>query len=212
MIKKLATAIAVIIVLLLILSCATAELPSTPTFTEPEIPVNYTTYTDELQLFRISYPSEWEIPPASLADIKQAASDYLKSVDSDLPLEKATYLFVVGKQAMGGYNPNVSIAVESLPQGVLTHEQMVEATLRGIITSVEDYMLVSRSKTTVGDREATIVDLEVTLSGKGRYHVLQMYILVNKTAWLVSCITTPEDFIKWEKDFQSIVRSLRILK
>jgi hypothetical protein len=65
---------------------------------------------------------------------------------------------------------------------------------------------------TVGGREATILDHEYTLPNMGRFHLLQMIILTDKAAWAVTCGSFPEDFSQWEKDFQSVVRSLRILK
>jgi hypothetical protein len=37
-----------------------------------------------------------------------------------------------------------------------------------------------------------------------------MSMLVNKTAWVVTCVALPDDFSSWENDFNAVVRSLRI--
>lgn len=192
--------------------CSQGQISPTPTPTEPAIPANYATYTDELKLFSISYPPEWDINQSLLADMGQAAKDYIKSVNSDLPIEKVSYLFFAGKKVGEGYMPNVNIAVEPVPQGVRTNDQLVEAELRGLKAVVQDYVQVSRIKTTVGGREATILDHEYSFPNMGRFHALQMFILTDKAAWGVTCTSVPEDFSRWEEDFQSVVRSLRILK
>jgi hypothetical protein len=193
--------------------CSQKQVSLTPTATEePAIPANYVTYTDESGLFSISYPPEWDVDQSRLADIEQAVKDYIKSIDSNIPVEKASILFMAGKKVGEAYMPSVNIAVEPVPQGVHTNDQLVEAELKGVKAVVEDYVQVSRIKTTVGGREATILDHEYTLPSMGRFHLLQMIILTDKAAWTVTCGSFPEDFSKWEKDFQSIVRSLRILK
>jgi hypothetical protein len=108
--------------------------------------------------------------------------------------------------------PSVNIAIEPVPQGVRTNDQLVEAELRGLKAVVEDYVYVSRIKTTVGGREVTILDHEYTFPNMGRFHAMLMIVLTDKAAWVVTCTSFPEDFGGWEEDFQSIVRSLRILE
>lgn len=192
--------------------CSQNQVSPTPTPTEPAIPANYATYTDESKLFSISYPPEWDIAQYLIADMQEAAKDYFNSIASNLPIEKVSFLFLAGKKFGEGYMPNVGIVVEPVPQGVRTNDQLVEAELKGLSLVVKDRVQVSRIKTTVGGREATILDHEYTLPSMGRFHALQTVILTDKAAWVVTCTSIPEDFSKWEKDLQSIVRSLRILK
>lgn len=179
---------------------------------EPEIPAHFTTYTDEAGLFSISYPPDWEPALSLIEGLEQATKDLIESIESDLPLERASAIFCAGLPTETGYMPNVNIVVESLPGILWTLDNVVEAGIRGIKEIVQEYHEFSRVKTTVGGREATIVDSEGTIPGLPKQHSLQLIMLVGKTAWFVTCTPPTGEFSKWEDDFDAIVRSLRILK
>jgi len=187
--------------------CAQKEVP-----VEPEIPAHYTTYTDEVGLFSISYPPDWEPALSLIEGLEEAVKDIVTSIESDAPVEKASAIFFAGLPSETGYMPNVNIGVESLSGIVWTHDNMVEAEIRGLKKFIQDYHELSRVKTTVDGREATIVEYEGTFPQLGKAHWLQTFILVGKSAWIVTCAALPGKFSKWEDDFHAIVRSLRILK
>ena len=204
--KRLTLAVLVIGVLLLG-ACAPARI------SEPPIPVHFTTYTDELGLFSISYPPEWELALSEIEFLELFTKKLLESIESGLPLERAGAIFFAGVPTETGYMPNVNIIVESLPGAGWTHDELVEAEIRSSKHFVKDYHELSRVKTTIGGREATIVEYEGTFPKLDKkYHWLVMVTLVGKTAWVVTCTALPEKFSKWEEDFNAIVRSLRILK
>ena len=175
---------------------------------EPQIPSHYTTYTDEADLFSISYPPDWEPALFFIEDLDKATEELLTSTEEDLPLERSRTLFIVGLPIETGYLPNVNVLVESLPGIVCTHDQVVEAEIQGVKDVVEDSHEFSRVNTTIGGREATIVDWKGTIPLG--LHRLQAIILVGKVAWVVTCTPPAGDFSKWESDFHAIVRSLRI--
>lgn len=177
-----------------------------------EIPAHYTTYTDEASLFSISYPPDWEPALSLIEGFEEAGKAIITSIESDAPVERASGIFYAGIPTETGYLPAVNIVVESLPGIVLTHENMVEAEIEGLKQFAQDYHEFSRIKTTVGGREATIVEYEGTFPQVGKYHNLLMLILVGKTAWIVTCTPPSGEFSKWEDDFHAIVRSLRILE
>ncbi len=187
--------------------CAQKEAPS-----ELEIPAHFTTYTDEAGLFSISYPPEWEAALSLIEDLEQATKDLITSIESDAPVEQASFIFLAGLPTEIGYEPSVNIVVESLSGIILTHDNVVEAEIRGIKSLVQDYHEFSRVKTVVGGSEATIIDWEGTFPGLGKVHNLQMITLVKKTTWIVTCTPPAGEFSKWEDDFHALVRSLRILK
>ena len=199
----------VVALMFAVLGCAEEKAPPSP---EPAIPTHFTTYTDEAGLFSISYPPEWEPALSLIEGLEQAMKELISSIESDLPLERYSLIFFAGLPTEMGYEPSVNITVESLPGVILTHEMMVEAEIQGIKDFVQDYHEFSRVKTTIGGREATIVDWEGTYPQLGRFHNLQMFILVGKVAWVVTCTPPAGEFSKWEDDFHAIVRSLRILK
>ncbi len=202
--KRLILAILVIGVLLFS-GCAPARV------SEPAIPAHFTTYTDEMGLFSISYPPDWEPALFLIEGLEQFTKEIIESVETGLPLERVSTIFFAGVPTEM-YSPNVNIICESLPGTGWTHDKAVEAEIEGIKLVVQDYHEYSQVKTTVSGREATIVDLEVTYPVLGRFRALAMIILTDEVVWIVTCKASGGEFSKWEDDFYAIVRSLRILK
>jgi len=120
--------------------------------------------------------------------------------------------FMVGLPTEEGWAPNVNIIVEPLSKGELTHNDMVEVQTANVEITLQDYHEFSRTKTTIGGREATILEYEATYPEIGKLHQLVSLMLVDNNAWMVSCTPLPGEFGKWEEDFYSVVKSLRILK
>ncbi len=179
---------------------------------EPEIPAHFTTYTDEAGLFSISYPPEWEPALSIIEDLEGATKEIITSIDSDLPLERASAIFFAGIPAEEGYSPNMNIVVEQLPKGINTHDELIEASIRGVKMIIDDYHEFSRIKTTVSGRTATILNWEGTVPQIGKTRVVQTGLMVSQTFWTVTCTPPTGEFSKWEEDCNAIVRSLRILK
>ncbi len=187
------------------------QLPEQPVApAEPAIPADFKTYTDDAQLFSISYPADWEADIASMADVERKAKESLQSkvkFSTEIPI----MIFFAGKRTGLGNNPSVNILVEPSSQAIMTHEQWIEAEMQGAKEVFPDFKEFSRVKTTVDGREATIVDWEGTLEGHFKTRCLQMFLQADETPWVVTCgITPPSDFVKWKNDFDAIVRSLRV--
>jgi predicted nucleic acid-binding Zn ribbon protein len=195
--KKLAGIIvACIIVAIVIVVIATRP----PTLKEPEpaIPTHFATYTDEAGLFSISYPPEWELALELIEEIEQ--------------MEEVNVLFIAGLPFLEGFNPNVSILAWPCPSIVCRHDAIVTAEIEGMQATDPGYQELSRVRTTVDGRTATILVSQGTLPGEPTYQYVQMLLLVGRTVWGVCCTTLPDEYSKWEGDFDAIVRSLRILK
>lgn len=178
---------------------------------EPEIPAHYITYTNE-GLFSISYPPDWEPATSIMGEQCEGVAETLKRADLELPLESASLLLLVGLPTDAGWAPNVNILVESLLGDELTHNDMVEAQTADIEITLQDYHEITRIKTTVGGKEATILEYEATYPGIGKLHQLVMLSLVGNNAWMVTCTPLPGEFNEWSDDFNAVVRSLRILQ
>jgi hypothetical protein len=205
--------IIVLVSLIAVIGCTKKEAKTTKEVTTtPEITPHYSTFTDEAGLFSISYPPDWETALFLLPDTEAAAKDIITAIESDMPVGNVYTIFLAGIPKDNGYFPYMNMVVESIPEVEWTHDKVVEAGIAGITQLVPDYYLFSQVKTTVDGREATILDWEGTISEDSKTHVLQMMVLVGKTAWFVTCTPPLEEFSKWEEDFQAIVRSLRILK
>ena len=200
------------------LACGTepAQAPTSlpPLSNESEIPANFTTYTDDLKLFSISYPSDWETALYYIPDLEKDTKEIINSLKTGLPIERPGAIFIAGgKECISCLSVNIVVEpiLEQIPKGVSALDQMFEAAIVGTkIERLQDYREFSRVKTTIDGREAAIVDCEGMVPGTGKRHYLMMITLVGKTAWLVTCCSTAEDFATFENDFNTILRSLRI--
>ena len=218
--KKIARIIAGCIIACFVIGIIYARQPScveptclpSPEESEPAIPSHFTTYTDKLGLFSISYPPEWELALEVIEEAEQAVKDIISSIDSDLPVERFSCIFAARLPTMEGFMTNVNIVVEPLPGIMWTHDKVVTAAIEGIKAVVSDYHEFSRVKTTIDNRTATIIDYQATIAGLGTGRFVQMMFIVNKTFWGVTCTALPDEYSEWEDDFDAIVRSLRILK
>jgi hypothetical protein len=211
---KLAYLTCVIFIIASVLGCSQNQILSSlpPSFTEPPIPSNYQTYTDETSAFSISYPYEWEVANSILEQMGQNVKDTIKNINSNIPIEEASVLFFAGLPIQGGYFPNVNVVVEPLPTGVKNQDQVIEAEITGIKKGISDVVEFSRLKTKIDDIDASIFEYTATFPNSPKGHFLYMCLYKGQTIWSVTCTSTPEDFDKWKGDFQSIVRSFRFLK
>jgi len=206
--KRLILAILVIGVVLL------GACVSTST-SESAIPAHFTTYTDELGLFSISYPPKWELALSKIEGLTQDVEDYLKGIKSEGSLAGGKVVFFAGVPYETGHNPNVSVVVTPSVEGKWKLEDLVEAVVqRGYMEDAEEYNESSRSKIVVDGKEAIILDCEAKYPiFTAELHVLTMYLRGDKLMWVVTCsVLSPKDFSDFETDLHAIVRSLRILK
>jgi hypothetical protein len=203
--KKLAVIIACIIASIVIVVLVTH--PPTSMGSEPPIPAHFTTYTDELGLFSISYPPELELGLEFIDE--QATQNIISSMNSGLPIEETYTVFNAGLTMQGA----VVVAVEPLPCTVSKHDQMVTAAIEGIKLVSSDYQELSRVRTTVDGRPATIVEYNFTPPWSGpTLRSVTMLCMVHRNLWAVGCSTLPDEYSNWEDTFDAIVRNLRILQ
>lgn len=196
----------------LVISLAAVGCSKASTFTEPPIPEHYSTYIDEAGLFSISYPPDWETALSLVPDMEKSVKDIITAVKADANVDVARLIFISGKPSGTGYAPSVNIVVQSFPGVALSHDAVFEASILGLKQIMPDYHEISRVKTTVGGRRATIFEIEGTYPQLGRIHTLSMMELVGRTSWLVTCSPPSGEFGAWKDDFQAVLRSLRVLQ
>jgi hypothetical protein len=194
------------------IGCSPNQSSPTPSFIEPVIPSNFQTYTDETQLFSISYPQDWEAAPETLGDTNQYVREKIKRIDEGLPVDQFSIIFQAGlPYSEDTYYPAFNLVVE--PNVWNSHYEVVKAEISSLQSMCEDYQELSRIETVIGGREATIMEYLATVPETFfAGHFLVMCLETNKNVWSMTCITNLEDFDSWRGDFQSIVRSLRINK
>ena len=177
---------------------------------EPAIPSYFTTYTDELGLFSISYPPGWSPDLELIAETEQSIRDVISSISSDLPVENVSVIFLAREATDPASLPAVSVLIEPCPLVICTHDAVVRAEIEGGKEIWSDYYDLSQVKTTIDNRTATIIEFQNTV-GSLTYRGVQMLLLVNRTVWVVTCSVWPDEYSEWEDEFDAIVRSLRIL-
>lgn len=202
--KKLAVIIACVIASVVIVVLVAPPLKSVA---EPPIPPYFTTYTDELGLFSISYPPEFELYPELIDE--QGTQNIISSINSGLPIEEAYIVFRAELTMQGA----IAVTVQPLCATISTHDQMVTSVIKGFKCSARDFRELSRVRTTVDGRPATIVEYNMTPPGScTTLHCVTMLCMVDRNFWAVGCSTLPDEYSNWEGTFDSIVRSLRIVQ
>ena len=86
---------------------------------------------------------------------------------------------------------------------------MVRAEIESMKAAGPGYRVLSRVKTTIDGRTATILVSQETVAYDVQF--VQAFLLVGRAEWVVTCTTLSYEYSKWEYDFDAIVRSLRIL-
>jgi len=181
---------------------------------EPSIPTNFTTYTDEVNLFSISYPANWEPKFSIIESLKQETDNYMKSIDEKGFSEKSNVVFLGGAPLDSGYyNPNIGILAEPLGDDNVKLEDDVELLVREYKRISEEYREFSRTKTIIDGRQAIILDFEVRLPNMKLGHILLMVMHADKFLWATMCtIIPPLNFYDFKNDLYAILKSFKILK
>ena len=181
---------------------------------EPSIPTNFATYTDEVNLFSISYPPNWEPAFSKIESFKQETENYMKSIDEKSSFEKSNFVFIGGIPLDSGYyNPNISILIEPLGNDNVKLEDLVEPLVSEYKRLSEEYREFFRTKTIIDGRQAIILDFEARLPNVALVHYLTMIMFIDKFLWITTCsISPPLNFYDFKDDIYAIVKSFKILK
>ena len=180
---------------------------------ESPIPTNFTTYTDEVNLFSISYPENWEPAFSILESLKQDTDNYPKSIDEKGFSEKSNVVFLGGVPLDSGYyNPNLGITVEPLGDDNVKIEDLVEFSVREYKRVSEEYREFSRTKTIIDGRQAIILDFEARFPNTELVHFLTMRMCIDKFGWVITCsVCPPLNFYDFKDDLYAIAKSFQIL-
>jgi len=181
---------------------------------EASIPTNFTTYTDEVNLFSISYPANWEPAFSKIDSLKQETDNYMKSIDEKGTMEKSNIVFFGGVPLDSGYyNPNISILVEPLGGDNVKLEDIVELLVRENKSISEEYREFSRIKTIIDGRQAIIFDSEALWPNLPLVHSLVMIMCIDQFVWMTTCgVGPPLNFYDFKNDLYAILKSFKILK
>jgi hypothetical protein len=207
---------ALLIAVLLLAACGGGSGTTTPaTTSETLIPPDYKTYTSE-GLFSISYPPDWLLSTFLMGLYEEETKDLITIIESGSTVEDAVVVFFASADVPieeGNYNyPNVNIMIFS-QEDSWTLDSVVEDLNSAIKDNPDyDYNEFSRTRETIGGRDAIIIDHQMLEPINNQYHHnLWMVTQVGKTIWVIACTAPPEMFSDYEDDFYAIINSFRML-
>lgn len=193
--------------------------PTSGTLPAATVPSSWVTYTDETASFRLSYPSDWEvaigfdeIPVDEILDL--VAEEGTSGIDD---LGNITPVFGAGlPRPNGGFDPLISITVESLPDG-LTADEYASADSRRTEETYATLEWTIQEPVRIGDRDGVLVRqsielAEVDSSLEGRLWGVDLLLIDGLVGWTVSCGKAGEHASDVAADLETceaVVRSFR---
>ena len=183
---------------------------------EPSIPTNFTTYTDELGLFKISYPVGWEPDLSRIKTLKQETEKYMKSINSKGTLEYSNIVFFGGAPLDSVYNPNISIVIVPLGNekvNLEVLEYVLEYAVQGFKEDAEEFHELSRITTIIDGKQAMLLESEVRYPYFNSMHSLHVLLSGERFFWIITCVVIqPLNFNEFKDDIYAMVKSFKILK
>lgn len=176
---------------------------------EPDIPSHFSTHTEE-GVFSISIPAEWSVAPDVI--VEEWAKAIAESLTSGGDSADVEYLFLAGVMSSDGYYPAVSVVTYPRTLLAWTLDAVVRGESQWERENMQGYHEHSQVKTLVGGKEAILVNWEVQEPGRGMWQYFELYTLDGGVVWKVTCASQKGDFDTFAGDFDSVVRSLRILR
>ena len=181
---------------------------------EYKVPDTYATYTDKNRLFSISYPSDWIIEQQHQSYFEDESDSFNEFLGGDksailppsycptCPPEIPSWPLFMAYKKDEKNKAHVRVAVLSTlgryPQGA-TKEQVYN-----IVMATKDYTPFFQETLRIAGNEVAILKLPNT----GPLISIASVLIVDDIIWVVSCAEDGQ----YEKDFQTIIRSLRVLK
>lgn len=184
------------------------------------IPSGWTTYTNELSGFSISYPSDWVV--VSLNETALEALEGMGQEALETDAKAVPPALSVGLPLEDGrIAPNVQIIFARIPDTASAAE-MVAVTQEAMAQVFPTYARTKEIITGVGGREVGIVHGSYAMSDvseilgavvEGRWWVVQLVLPIDGVGWQVTCGTlgaTAEDAEEDIATCESVVRTLEI--
>lgn len=205
-------------VVVLATACTSSDAtPALDTSPQDTIPSGWTTYSNEIAGFSISYPSDWEVLQLDETAVEELFTQIenatgvevqtASALQAGLPLPDGT-----------GYRPIVSIFVEPIPDSALdlSLDAYTELWLQNAALASPSYEATKRTKAIVGGNESMIVHAsyeigELTgVAGDERFWLVQLIVLTDEVGWNTRCGTVGLESSEATEDLavcESVVRT-----
>ncbi|NIM92231.1 MAG: hypothetical protein GTO18_00740 [Anaerolineales bacterium] len=183
---------------------------STPT--EPLLPDEYRTYSDETGIFSISYPSSWQSYTESLDPEMLSTRELVDSIESGELLEREGLILYLDSPSPNDY---CQIWVGPLSDKLASVEEVADTHLASIQKDATKYRQLLYESLLVNRRESVILEYEVEFEVEAivvQLHSLALVTKYHNTIWIASCAVFAEyaSFTAQEAEFHTVLRSLKI--
>jgi hypothetical protein len=176
---------------------------------------SFAIYTDESGYFSISYPEDWTLFPSNHTEAKswEFSRDFFKSYTPET-YSGVDYVFAVVSPKVSGINPaKVTVIVESMKlEGLYTLDEIVNSKTDHTKSLIQGEYDFSRTNTDIDGKRWAVINWEYKDTRWGENHSTLMLTTVDDLIWAVVCEATIEDFNEFKNDFNTMSRSLRIMK
>ena len=174
------------IMLLIGLACGDGGEPEpTPTST----PISgFLTYTDEVNDFSFSYPDDWQL-----------ASDELSA---------GTDVMFLAPVACSDINTNFNVVSEGLPYSMSVQSYFENG--KSYLQAFTEYTPISDDELTVAG-EPSIKHVYTWLLSGQTLKQMQVYVVQDETAWVLTFTTAPACWSQYEDTFDTITDSFQLL-
>ncbi len=191
---------------------ATTHRSLSPSMDVPieEIPSEFVTYTDENNLFSISFPSDWTIDKSKLNDFQEDSLEVLKCMESCTALEESKTVFFGGyPDTANEYLPSLQIVIGSTKGFAM--EKLAEDAIQMLDVFFKDFVLFEKSNVVIGKHEAIIFDYAYTVPEMGRVRLINVFTVTGTITWNVRCGTSEEYFETENQTIRNVMNSFQIL-
>ena len=148
------------------------------------------TYSDTNNGFSISYPRDWELVPKDLLSDKDIVGFWIPEAEN-----KGKPIFSMSKQ---------ECPTDTNPDNYF---QTLKVVLQG--SPAYDYQFISKDDLTI-DGSAAIRHTFAYMRGEERLKAMQIYLVKSGSAWIMTCLCSPEFFDSFKPAFDTMSNSLRI--
>ena len=147
------------------------------------------------------------LPQALRLKSIQAIKTFLANKASNTPLDVPTILFVGGIPP--SFVPTIIVLAEPLRADITNQEELVAAKIESFRQAGSNFKEIAHTDTTLGGREATLIEYQAILGGAARQDVAAFFI-ADGVIWSVTCASARQNFPQYKNDLYLIARSLRV--
>jgi hypothetical protein len=206
----------VIIFLILISLIALPSCTPDSDLGEYKVPSTYTTYKDKNGLFSISYPQDWKIEESRLSSLSaesDSLNEYLKgniyTIDTHFPnapnIKDEWLPFIASED---NDDKNGIIVLSAISKEKIYLKGKTKEQIYNIAFETKDYKPFLQETLKIAGKEVAIFKYPANLETSQIISIM----ITDNIVWVLVCRSQKLDNQDDTKDYQIIVRSLRILK